>query len=126
MDTLRFSCSIPTRFNLADLFDVSDEKNEAYVLKSVVCFLGAHYMTYIKQKMTMPDGIIPCWKLYDDSKPVTTFYRWEEIIEQILESGTLPTILIYERLDKSNKNDDYYDRLGSDALERLDNQAQRL
>ena len=52
MDTLRFCASIPQKFELSDLFETkSNEKcNSSYILQSVVCFLGAHYMTYIKKK----------------------------------------------------------------------------
>ena len=54
MDTLRFCTAIPTKFNMSELFDIAesgkDQIDEQYVLKAVVCFLGAHYMTYIKVK----------------------------------------------------------------------------
>ena len=70
---------------------------EEYILKAVVCFLGAHYMTYIKNKSSMKDGI-PVWKLYDDYKPIQIYSSWKDIMEKILEFGTLPTVLIYEKV----------------------------
>ena len=61
MDTLRFCAAIPQRLRLDELFkvvggDVTDQdradqmdvSKDEYVLRSVVCFLGAHYMTYVK------------------------------------------------------------------------------
>ena len=70
MDILRFSSSIPQRFTLNELFDVTQENsqgaNDELILKGVVCFLGAHYYTYIKVK----ESDIPVWKLYDDHKQI--------------------------------------------------------
>ena len=45
-DVLKFVISIPSRIETRELF-VSDQ-NETYVLRGLVCFLGAHYLTYIK------------------------------------------------------------------------------
>lgn len=106
MDTLRFCSAIPQTFKLSDLFDIaeqpkSDQVDEDYILKAVVCFLGAHYMTYIKVKEQGKDAI-PVWKLYDDYKPVTIYSQWREIMEKILEFGTLPTVLIYEKVNSFN------------------------
>lgn len=71
MDTLQFAVSIPQKFRIDDLYEIKEgsqkHAGEGYILQSVVCFLGAHYMTYIKKKQA--DGL-PVWKLYDDYKPV--------------------------------------------------------
>ena len=83
------------------------------MLKSVVCFLGAHYMTYIKKKQ--PDGF-PVWKLYDDYKPTTPYGSWKDILEKILEFGTLPTVLIYERASEQNSDYDAFDKITVDEL----------
>jgi hypothetical protein len=87
---------------MSELFDIteqpkSDQVDEQYILKAVVCFLGAHYMTYIKVKEQVADSI-PVWKLYDDYKPIQIYASWREIMEKILEYGTLPTVLIYEKV----------------------------
>lgn len=106
MDTLRFCAAIPHKFQLSELFDIaeqpkSEQVDEKYILKAVVCFLGAHYMTYIKVKEQEKDAI-PVWKLYDDYKPVKIYSQWREIMEKILEYGTLPTVLIYEKINPLN------------------------
>ena len=78
-----------------------DTANNEYILKAVVCFLGAHYITYIKDR-SHPDKnneTFPIWKLYDDYKPIDMFYCWKDIIEKILDYGTLPTVLIYEKVN---------------------------
>jgi len=124
MDILRFSCSIPQHFHLSELFDLeTTPKDETYMLKSVVCFLGAHYMTYIKQRNQTEHGIIPFWKLYDDNRQIATFQSWQEILEKMLEFGTLPTVLVYEKKNSVNQHDDLYDKMQSTDLISLDKKA---
>jgi len=43
------------------------------MLKAVVCFVGAHYMSFVK---SMQDKRI-VWKLYDDANPILKFDTWE-------------------------------------------------
>lgn len=110
MDTLKFCTSIPQKFQLQELFQISeqDSTSDEYILKAVVCFLGAHYMTYIKDR-TVPDKRnenFPIWKLYDDYKPIDIYYSWKDIIEKILDFGTLPTVLIYQKVNPQNQDDD--------------------
>lgn len=102
------------------------------MLRSVVCFLGAHYMTYVKQINTTAnkDGTFdydPVWKLYDDYKAITTYQSWKDILEKILEYGTLPTVLVYERVPQHcawSPAYDIYDRLNPDDLYQLYKRAQ--
>lgn len=135
MDTLRFCCAIPQRFALGQLFEVqgsasktgSDKQEgkrkeqQEYILRSVVCFLGAHYMTYIKQVSVThnKDGTVdyyPVWRLYDDYKPISSYSCWKDILEKILEYGTLPTVLLYEKVKEANHQNDIYDKMHPDEL----------
>jgi hypothetical protein len=130
MDTLRFCTAIPQKFNLSELFDIAespkgDQTDEQYILKAVVCFLGAHYMTYIKVKDEGTQSI-PVWKLFDDYKPIQIYPEWKEIMEQILEYGTLPTMLIYERVTQQNIDFDRFDTVNVDDLKALDHKAYSL
>ena len=71
MDTLQFCSGIPQRFDISHLYSMEENVGQkAYILKSVVCFLGAHYMTYTKKRM--PNGEL-VWKLYDDANPIKYF-----------------------------------------------------
>lgn len=83
-------------------------------------------MTYVKQRNVQNGSVFPYWKLYDDNKPIKTFASWRDILEKILEYGTLPTVLIYEKLDRSNQNDDQFDTLTSTELKVLEYKAQEL
>lgn len=47
-DTLMFATSISQRFQVSQLY--SHAPDATYSLKGVVCFLGAHYMTFIKHR----------------------------------------------------------------------------
>lgn len=104
----------------------NDKCQNAYILQSVVCFLGAHYMTYIKKKDPNQEGSIPVWKLYDDQNPIQIYMSWKEILEKILEYGTLPTVLVYEQLTKNNIDNDTFDKLESRELAQLENRAREL
>lgn len=108
MDTLQFYACIPSRFCLSDLYEIENnhktgpsekdtgtDKTPEYILKSVVCFLGNHYMTYIKKHLS--DGT-PVWKLYNDSYANEIFASWNNVVESMLELGILPTLLIYDKL----------------------------
>ena len=76
----------------------SDNLGPEYILKSVVCFLGAHYMTYIKKRK----GRKNVWKLYDDDNQLKTYECWSQVIDKIVEEQTLPTVLVYERVTPDN------------------------
>ena len=80
MDILKFVISIPSRINLTEMFEVSHDHQ--YILKGLVCFLGAHYLTYMKQ---IVDGV-PLWRLYNDEE-ILTYPRWGDILSKILEFG---------------------------------------
>ena len=83
-------------------------------------------MTYIKKKAESADDNLPVWKLYDDQNPIQVYMSWKEILEKILEYGTLPTVLVYEQLTKHNVDNDAFDRIDSKELEQLERRAYDL
>ena len=130
MDTLKFCTSIPQKFQLQELFQTDEQQTigNEYILKAVVCFLGAHYMTYIKDR-SYPDKTqqsFPVWKLYDDYKQIEVCICWRDIIEKILDFGTLPTVLIYQKIGTHNQDDDMNDNMSIDHLAELENKALNL
>ena len=56
------------------MFDLDGERDynsPTYILKAVICFVGAHYFSYIKQKSHPMHSKKKCtWKLYDDDRPI--------------------------------------------------------
>ena len=131
LDTLKFAVSIPQRFKMKDLFCEKNEgatptpgqqhNDDCYILKAIVCFLGAHYMTFVK--MIVDEH--PVWRLYDDTE-ISIYQDWTQILYKILEFGTLPTVLVYEKVTKSNNDFDAYDKINSTQLEELFSKAQEL
>ena len=89
-------------------------------MKSVVCFYGAHYLTYIKKRDH--EGL-PVWKLYDDHRQVQIIYSWKDILDKILDLGCLPTMLTYEKVTPLNCNSDMYDNVTSAELAAIDKKA---
>ena len=51
---------------------------------------------------------------------------WKEILEKILEYGTLPTVLVYEQLTKQNIDNDAFDKIDSRELDHLERRAYDL
>ena len=66
------------------------------------------------------------WKLYDDYKRVSVFTSWKDILEQILGSGALPTVLLYERVTEATYSCDMYDKMFPDDLYYLYKQAYNI
>ena len=94
---------------------------DCYILKAMVCFLGAHYMTFVK--LIIDEH--PVWRLYDDSE-ISIYQDWTQILYKILEFGTLPTVLVYERVTEHNNDFDAYDKLNSNQLIDLFAKAREL
>ena len=125
-DILNFSVSIPLKMGLEDLFSQENPsyvKNTEYVLRGVVCFIGAHYMTYIKQITS--NGIIE-WRLYDDQNPIKSFENWVDILYYILTLGQQPTLLLYEKLSRKNNQYDINEQLSYTELYSIQKKADDL
>lgn len=50
-------------------------------------------MTYIRHQ--------DAWRLYNDEE-ILTYARWGDVVEKLLEFGVQPTLLVYEKINKSN------------------------
>jgi hypothetical protein len=97
-EILNFSVAIPLRFRIADMYNFehsSDDSASEFELKSLVCFVGAHYMTFIKHSVNQSP---PVWHLYDDAKEIKMYTDWKDIISKIVQYQILPTLLIYEKV----------------------------
>ena len=68
-------------------------------------------MTFVKQIIDEH----PIWRLYDDTE-ITIYQDWTQILNKILEFGTLPTVLVYEKVTEHNNDFDAYDKLNSNQL----------
>ena len=120
-DTLMFASSISQRFTTSQLY--SQAPHADYCLKGVVCFLGAHYMTFIKHRATMGEAL---WKLYDDSKQIQIFTEWCEVVNKIMSFSILPTLLVYERTRETVSELGTGERLSTEQIAQLVSQAKTL
>ena len=101
METFHFSISIAMEFNVSDMFEVQkssaqaksaaknpvlipgteyDKVDERYMLMGVVCFVGAHYLSFVKAELN--NKVI--WKCFDDDKPIFVYQSWESVLYNIL------------------------------------------
>lgn len=96
-EAFKFAMAIATQFCIRDMFNVDPDdltaEDTIYKLKGVVCFVGAHYFSFIRQQSDMQE-----WLYYDDDKPIQIFPTWESVLDNILRFGYMPCLLIYERV----------------------------
>ena len=78
-------------------------------------------MTFVKQIIDEH----PIWRLYDDTE-ITIYQDWTQILNKILEFGTLPTVLVYEKVNENNNDFDAYDKLNSNQMIDLFAKAREL
>lgn len=125
-ETFNFAISIPHVFRIKDIY--AEGKNYSlgktkYRLKAVVCFLGAHYMCFIRYDSAKE--LNSGWKLYDDGKEVTIYRNWADVINQIINYKIQPTTLVYENIGTSI--DSFKDEtLASYELSEVHENAQNL
>ena len=46
-----------------------DKDDERYMLMGIICFVGAHYLSFIKSELN--NKVI--WKSFDDDKPILVY-----------------------------------------------------
>ena len=77
MDTYAFTMSIANTFNIKDMFEIDPAENQfdepsEYVLKGMICFVGAHYFSWIKETVKTSRHNTQ-WLKFDDDKPIYIF-----------------------------------------------------
>lgn len=71
----------------------------------MVCFLGAHYMVFIRHDLD--DGQSSEWRLYDDGNNPILRKSWAEVLIQIISFQIQPTLLLYEKMGTRERQDAY-------------------
>lgn len=85
LETFNFAVSIPRLLKIEDIFadnDMPQMQFQKYRLKALVCFLGAHYMVFIRH--SLDDGYTSEWRLYDDGNNPILRKSWTEVLIQII------------------------------------------
>ncbi|MGB1828164.1 MAG: hypothetical protein ACPHN0_08195 [Candidatus Poseidoniaceae archaeon] len=103
METFYFSISIAMEFNISEMFEVqskssvqglggsatssklvegkgNDRVDERYMLMGIVCFVGAHYLSFVKAELNRK----VIWKCFDDDKPIFVYQSWESVLHNII------------------------------------------
>jgi ubiquitin C-terminal hydrolase len=68
-----------------------------YRLVGLVCFYGAHYVSFYREFDSKSYFSYPKWKSYDDTH-VEDFYYWKDVIKRCSETIMRPTILFYQKV----------------------------
>ena len=103
---------LPIEYKISDVFDRQEDykDDEVYVLKALVCYLGAHFFTYMSH--VTAEGEVK-WRLYNDSAEIMEYDHWYEVCYRLVETLTQPKILIYEKFNNENSS-----IMGSQVLEK--------
>eukprot|EP00347_Sterkiella_histriomuscorum_P005427 403356658 len=108
---------------LGDIFDNSSQQQEdSYILTGMICYSGAHYVAYFKNKEIITTSSVnhsslqytlnsyqrksqsqQKWKLLNDHF-VDNKASWAEVVKEAVLSNMIPTVLFYERIDKNFEN----------------------
>lgn len=74
--------------NLSEVF--SSAPNRRYVLRSVVCYYGLHYLTHIRNPQSQE------WITFDDAHVRKISRAWSSVTDKCVSGRYQPAILIYE------------------------------
>ena len=84
---------VPNVYNVESLYDPLIYMS-LYKLKSIICYTGQHYLTFIRVKSSLSLRKSR-WTLFNDDK-VQLFPNWYEVVDYLVQTQCCPTILIYE------------------------------
>ena len=122
-DILKILISIPHSYTIGDLYDYKDESESGtYVLKAVVCFVGAHYFSFVKQVYDKQ----PVWKKLNDDSDIEIYADWTQVILEQMPQKSRPSILVYEKLTEKNQDFDANENLDKESMVNLILEAKKL
>lgn len=92
--------SIPWEGFIPNFYTEENMQDEAifktvYKLQSIVLYTGSHYLTIVRVATTL-SGQKKEWHLLNDEElRVEGFEQWEDVINYIMQSQSVPTMVIY-------------------------------
>ena len=85
---------VPNIYNVESLYDPVAYLS-LYKLKSLICFTGQHYLTFMRVKSSLSLDKTS-WTLFNDDI-VNVFPHWHSVVDYLVQTECCPTVLIYER-----------------------------
>ena len=84
-------------------WDARAINDKEYNLRAMVCFVGAHYLIFIRERTVPNESKLMIrsnqstvkWKLFNDTQ-IQEFPEWAAVVEYCIDSKCLPTLLIME------------------------------
>jgi hypothetical protein len=87
--------SFKEHISIGDLFEVRKQDRvlpkALYTPVSLICFVGQHYLTFIKNELNK-------WTLYNDCKLQENF-SWSDVVYYALDTKSIPTVVIFEMVN---------------------------
>ena len=75
----------------------------SYMTKGILCYLGNHYITYMRADKDHPDfGTDREWKLFDDAAVIIKKGGIAEIISDMITSNITPVMIFFEKIPQAS------------------------
>jgi len=100
--SLMVMASLPWEGFIPNFYTEENMQDEAifktvYKLQSIVLYTGSHYHTLVRMASTMSQKKKKWHLLNDEEVRVHGFDEWSDVIQYILESRSVPTLVIYQK-----------------------------
>lgn len=92
--------SIPWEGFIPNFYTEENMQDEAifktvYKLQSIVLYTGSHYLTIVRVATSLSRQKKEWHLLNDEELRVEGFEQWEDVINYIMQSQSVPTMVIY-------------------------------
>lgn len=94
--------SIPWEGFIPNFYTEENMQDEAifktvYKLQSILLYTGSHYMTIVRVATSLSSQKKEWHLLNDEELRVDGFEQWEDVINYIMQSQSVPTMVIYQK-----------------------------
>lgn len=101
LDILSFCLSLTDKLPIQGMFELEADctnKNAEYNLKAMVCFVGKHYLVFIRFPNLTPDKYRyqSKWTLFNDTQVRDFKNGWSEVVDYCVDTKAVPTLLVFD------------------------------
>ena len=96
MASLPWEGFIPNFYTEENMQDESIFKT-VYKLQSIILYTGNHYMTIVRVPSTLSNKKKAWHLLNDEDLRVEGFQDWQSVVQYIIESKSVPTMITYQK-----------------------------
>ena len=101
-NSLMVMASLPWEGFIPNFYTEENMQDEAifktvYKIESIILYTGNHYLTIVRVATSL-SGNNKAWHLFNDEElKIDGFQDWQELVQYILQSKSVPTMIIYKK-----------------------------